>query len=312
MVNDMNDILLSLCIPTNGISEWVFPVLNSIYEQASDLNKFEVVVTDNGNNCDFYSKMREYCSHYRNLCYEKNTSQGFTNQIDCFKLAKGKMIKFINHRMPLLKGALDYLISFAEKNLDTRPVTYFSNGELLLGNHCKCLSNFDLFMKHLGYWSSWSAGIAIWREDLNKIDFEKQYSITFPHTVFLFSNTEATSYIINDKKLTVEIASDPTQKGKYNLFYAFGVEYIDILNDLLKKNKISFGTYETVKKGMMHFLSMLLYKYVIKKEATSYDLQNYKEHIQRNFNYYTILVDVPYVIFKNTVLKKIKKFTVNR
>ena len=67
----MNELLLSLCIPTNGISEWVFPVLDSIYEQANSLQKFEVVVTDNGNNLDFYNRMQEYCSRYQNLCYEK-------------------------------------------------------------------------------------------------------------------------------------------------------------------------------------------------------------------------------------------------
>ena len=45
--------LLSLCIPTNGISEWVFPVLDSIYNQKVDDSLFEVIVTDNGNNEQF-------------------------------------------------------------------------------------------------------------------------------------------------------------------------------------------------------------------------------------------------------------------
>lgn len=41
--------LLSICIPTNGIVEWVIPVLKSIYSQKADNSLFEVVVTDNGN-----------------------------------------------------------------------------------------------------------------------------------------------------------------------------------------------------------------------------------------------------------------------
>ncbi|MCR5757842.1 MAG: hypothetical protein K6F95_08040 [Selenomonas sp.] len=38
--------LLSLCIPTNGIIELVFPVLDSIYAQGEDESLFEVVVCD--------------------------------------------------------------------------------------------------------------------------------------------------------------------------------------------------------------------------------------------------------------------------
>lgn len=303
----MNELLLSLCIPTNGISEWVFPVLDSIYEQAKSLQKFEVVVTDNGNDLDFYNGMQEYCSRYQNLRYEKTKAQGFTNQIDCFKLAKGQLIKFVNHRMPLVKGALEYLISFAEKNQKYKPVTYFTNGELLLKSGYKKLQNFDSFMKTLGYWSSWSAGISIWRSDLEKIDFQKPYSSTFPHTAFLFGNTEAGSYIIDDRRLVTEIQSNSTKKGKYNLFNAFGVEYIGIIEDLLKAGKISFSTYEHVKKEMSYFVSLLLYEYVIKKQETSYNLQNYKEAIKINYSYPAIVCNIPYVLFKNKILKRIKK-----
>ena len=111
----MNEVVLSLCIPTNGISEWVFPVLDSIYGQANNLQKFEVVVTDNGNNSDFYKGMQEYCARYQNLRYEKTKAQGFTNQIDCFKLATGQLIKFVNHRMPLVKGALEDICQYLNK-----------------------------------------------------------------------------------------------------------------------------------------------------------------------------------------------------
>ena len=51
------DLLLSLCIPTNGVSEWVFPVLDSIYDGNEEGSEFEVIVTDNGNNQDFETKM---------------------------------------------------------------------------------------------------------------------------------------------------------------------------------------------------------------------------------------------------------------
>ena len=60
----MTQPLLSLCIPTNGIAELVFPVLDSIFIQKDvphDL--YEVVVMDNGNNCSFKEKMIEYATN---------------------------------------------------------------------------------------------------------------------------------------------------------------------------------------------------------------------------------------------------------
>ena len=54
--------LVSLCLPTNGISEWVFPVLDSIYSQGVSNDLFEVIVTDNGKNQEFKYRMREYPS----------------------------------------------------------------------------------------------------------------------------------------------------------------------------------------------------------------------------------------------------------
>lgn len=39
---------LSLCLPTNGIIKWVFPVLDNIYKQPADPSEWELVVTDNG------------------------------------------------------------------------------------------------------------------------------------------------------------------------------------------------------------------------------------------------------------------------
>ena len=60
---------LSLCLPTNGIIEWVFPVLDNIYEQEADQSEWELIVTDNGDNKEFYEKMTAYAAEHENLIY---------------------------------------------------------------------------------------------------------------------------------------------------------------------------------------------------------------------------------------------------
>lgn len=55
-----NKKLISLCIPTNGVIEWVFPVLESIYAQGVETALYEIVITDNGDNIEFKKKIIEY------------------------------------------------------------------------------------------------------------------------------------------------------------------------------------------------------------------------------------------------------------
>lgn len=49
--------LVSFCIPTNGIVEWVFPVINTILSQGVDADLFEIVITDNGKNEEFKTEI---------------------------------------------------------------------------------------------------------------------------------------------------------------------------------------------------------------------------------------------------------------
>ena len=70
-VGDVMGKVVSLCLPTNGIIEWVFPVLDSIYRQNVDDSLFEVIVTDNGDNEQFRLMMIEYAKDKNNLIYKK-------------------------------------------------------------------------------------------------------------------------------------------------------------------------------------------------------------------------------------------------
>ena len=73
--------ILSLCIPTNGAVEWILPVIESIYSQGYDTDKFEVVITDNGKD----SQLPAYISkmNYPNLCYKQTSAEGFLNLVSC-------------------------------------------------------------------------------------------------------------------------------------------------------------------------------------------------------------------------------------
>ena len=275
-----NKLLLSLCIPTNGIPELVFPVLDSIYSQSEvNMQLYEVVVMDNGNNEDFKIQMKTFVSKYENLVYKQTDAKGFLSESECYKAARGVFIKFINHRTKLLDGTLKYLIDFIEKNKTLKPCVYFSNGVIRGYKGVSEFSNFDDYVKGLGYWSSWSTGMGFWKEDFDRIPKDVQFNELYPHTTILFNERNKSSYLIDNNVLLYEIPVNHANKGRYNLFYAFGVEYIGIICDLLRDNSINIETFLSVKNDNLKFVASLYLDFVILKQPCSYNLSQGNENL---------------------------------
>ena len=235
---------VSLCIPTNGVMEWVVPVLDSIYAEKCDTDNFEVVVTDNGQNFDFQNAMEEYQNRYSNLIYKKTDAQLFQNQVEAFKLARGQLIKFVNHRMTLLSGTVEYLIAFVKKYTETKPMAYFSNGMLNLHDKVKECSSFDEYVRTLSYWSSWSAGTAIWKSHFEQMNLDQPFNGYFPHADIVFFEKSGDKYIVDDTVLMQEIPADVTKKGSYDLFDAFAVQYPTIIQQLYVERAVTKKTYD--------------------------------------------------------------------
>ena len=278
--------ILSLAIPTNGICEWVFPVLDSIYSQKVDESLFEVIVTDNGNNLNFNQLIHEYKKKYSNLIYKKTNSILFMNQIDAFKLCSGEFIKFVNHRSKFYPQSIHFLIKYVQDNLKEKPITFFSNGAIDIKNKMNYYSDFDSFVYGLSYLSSWSGGISCWKQDLNLAlnnTIIKDQSL-YPHLKFVFLNLKGRQYHIINNKLFDEIEAKAV-KGSYDVFFAFGVEYIEIIQKLLELSYIDKITYNHVFKDNEEFLIKLYANYIILGKTCSYDLTTAEESLDRFYSF---------------------------
>lgn len=298
---------LSLCIPTNGVIEWVVPVLDSIYEQEADQNAYEVIVTDNGNNQEFYTRMQEYEKKHENFTYKKTDAKQFLNQIEAFKLAKGYLIKFINHRMKLLPGAVQYLLEFTVRNAVQRPGIYFLNEAIKNRSREIICNNFNEYIKNLSFFSSWSAGIAIWKEDFENIDLDKPFNLLFPHINILISERKKLLYIIDNTKLLETIPVSSISKGSYDLFFAFSVEYIDIMLGLVKDRDISIGTFLKIKKETGKFIAQQYMEFVLQKKPCSYNLDSFETSVNVFFSVHSINRKAQELRVKSLIKKLIGK-----
>lgn len=298
------EILLSLVIPTNGVIEWVIPVLDSIFKQDVDKSLYEVVVTDNGNCKEFREKMNKLCLVHNNLVYKKTTSVLFMNQIDAFKLAKGKFIKFINHRTKLNEGALQNLIDFIKINQYEKPITFFLNSACKIEKKPNFYSEFDSYVYELKNYSSWSGGISCWKEDLNNIleSLENNYTL-FPHINFCFYYCKDRKYLIYNQKMFTEIKAADIKKGTYDIFYAFGVEYVEIINNLLEKGLIDNTTKQKIIRENELFIANIYLLYVILRKKCSYDISTYKISLSKYYNYRKIRRKAYFMFFNKIKLK---------
>lgn len=269
----MNNPLVSLCMPTNGVIDWVFPVLESIYNQNVNNELFEVVITDNGNNAEFKESIKEYLQTHINIVYAETQALPFLNEIESYKKASGELIKFVNHRTKLVEGTLQRMIDHVESNREIKPITYFSNGALKMSKDKHELSSFNEFVKNLSYWSSWSTGMTIWKEDFDKLPHDvSDFNELFPHTDILFAVRNRGKYVIDNTVIFDEMPQGKKPKGNYDLYYAFGVDYPRIIENLLKDGSISRKTFDFVIDKNLEFIASLYWQYNMRKSYCSYDL----------------------------------------
>lgn len=301
--------LISLCIPTNGIAHWVFPVLDSIFSQSFDPELYEVVVMDNGSNQEFFDRMQQYCVGKDNLHYFKTDAKLFQSEIACYQKAQGVFIKFLNHRTMLKPGALEHLISFVKENMDAKPVVYFSNGVLHSKEPIRKLDNFDSFVRALSYYSSWSTGMGFWKDTFDALPQPLQANELFPHTTILFCDRANSGYIVDDRVLLEEIPVEHASKGRYDLFAAFAIEYPCIIADLLRTEDITTETFLQIKKENLQFLAQLYRLFILNKIPCSYDLSSYGTSIRVFYSKGQVLLEALWLIIRekgHNILCKLK------
>lgn len=267
---------LSLCIPTNGIIEWVFPVLDSIYEQDADQKEWEVVVTDNGDNPEFYKRMEEYAAQHENLIYKKTTAFLFENQIEALRLASGEFLKFMNHRSILEPGAIQWMIDVVKETISEKPIMYLSNGVMGYKKRQE-YDTFDGFVRGLREYASWTTGVGVWRTDFEQIPTDWEYNKISPHSDVLFWERHRDKYFIDDKMWFHEIDADHGKKGKYDLYKAFGCEEITVTLHLYIDGDITADTFKYIVKAYEKCVARFYLSFNILHQPCSYMLDGFDD-----------------------------------
>ena len=85
--------------------------------------------------------------------------------------------------------------------------------------------------------------------------------------------------------LLEELPTGTIPKGRYDLFYAFAVEYPGIICDLLRSGSITAETFLKVKDENLDFVAQLYWDYVMRKNPCSYNLSSFDSSISVFYSY---------------------------
>lgn len=298
---------LSICIPTYNRLEILKKTLDSIYSDLADVDlaDFEVVISDNEPNHSTKIIIDQF--HFDNLHYYPTTSSGFLNSFDVLKLGSGKFLKLHNNYTMLRKGSLKKMIADVQANSIEKPVLFFTNG-LRQNGKAERFDTYEAFMYGLSYWSSWSSGFGIWKEDLEKIMNVVEVNNYFPQTSLLMTHTQKSNYIINDIPLFDN--QDIPKKGGYNIFTVFSVDYVSLIEGAYIRKEISKKTFDKIKIDLLlDYISVRYFKTVIAR-IDNFKKNDIKKSIEihySTFMYYVMIITALFAPIK-TLIRKIKVF----
>lgn len=306
----MSKYLLSICIPTNGVSRWVVPNVRQIYSLGTDNSIFEVVVADNAPNEEIREAMREF-SRYPNFRYVQTKAEGFYNIIENFVQARGDFMIKINHRCLLQKGAIEHIYEIGCKYIDIKPLIYFSNG--ILKEH-KVLEfpTFDAYLSKLTFWSSLSEGLFFWKEDIAEVP-NISFAPMSPNVSLMFNSKTKKLFVIDDYKF----GGGQDSKGKYgyDFFYTFAVLYLDLVNQVRIEGFLSKESYIKIKYDLARWLRDIYIEMAILGRQGNHVLKDLKSDIAVYYTkgeYYKMVVSawillVPKYILNYVIRPKIMK-----
>lgn len=277
-----NTPLISICIPANGRIEYVRNTLNSIYSEKNLLecneNDFEVIISDNDPNMSLEILLKEF--RYSNFKYFYTPCEGFMNSYFALTYAKGEFLKLHNSQEIFKKESLLSIINFIKLYRISKPCIFFTSGFLNIGGLVD-YERFDDFMSDLSYWSSWSNGFGMWKEDFNSIKENIEMNNLFPHTSLFLTQFSKKTFVINDRPLFR--TQFVKKRGGHNKFQAFSIEYPSLIQNSFDKNQISFKTKNKIFKDILYnYLPLLYFNVKIAKRET-FTAADFKKNIKVYF-----------------------------
>lgn len=291
----MSKPLLSICIPTKNHIGELSIALDSIVSSSVFLetNKIEILISDNNSDDDTEAVIRSYCNQYgdkiKYIKHKVDVHPHLNFEISLLS-ASGIMRKLHNSYFSFAPGAVDMLVDLVENFSIKKPVIFLANGADNVQQEDLFLCNgIDEFIRKVSFWNTWIGGFFVWEDDLNTVgDFNREINSLLSHTEFLMRVIDKKNLVIVvNKKMMKSHRTWP--RGGYNVAEVFGKNYLGIIGEYVKNNKLSKRAFQDEKRKVL--LEHILPNYFSSfHDFGSHDILKYLSDYERDEYFYMAMI----------------------
>ena len=263
-MSDINEVVLSICIPTYERHDSLCELLKKLYIQATDL-KVEVIVCDNSLS-DFSEDMcKSFVGKFSNFNYFRNKGNiGFAKNVrKCLKRSIGKYIWFLGDDDILYENSLR--IIYDEAGRTNFGWVCFNFSKLLNKDNYKKTFNFygfstnslNHFITKLGIWSSFMSCSIVHKtalEYLEEIELNNYYAFSI---ALMVGNKLGCSYVTNE--VIIRNCSE-IDKHRFNNIDTYTKDFFKTINILIDKKILKNRTKRILANSF--FAGIIPYIYI--------------------------------------------------
>lgn len=267
-LSEIEQPILSICIPTYNRAEYLRGALENITSDPEFDNRVEVVISDNASPDNTQEVGMDYANRFPNIKYFRNeTNVRDENFKLAFQRASGKYLKLFNDTLRLNPGSLKKILEILSQEKSKMPL-FVQTIDFLDCNNCTIHSKEEL-LQSMSFYITWIANFGVYREDLKYLDVPEVY------TKLLFAQVAWLLNISNHKEIKIYYdkwytALWPKNKGGYNIFKVFTDNYFSIL----KSFDISKKRLDVEKKNIFYHYFMLFIPILLSgKKINNFDMK---------------------------------------
>ena len=263
----MNNVILTIGIPTFNGAGHIERVINSLLDQLTDLNKcsIEILINDNASQDHVW----EIANAYKKLLptifsiYQNENNVGYDRNVDLlFKRARGIFVWTLADDDIVSPGAINEILTVLKFHPDVNLLFVGGTPNFhseSVGNICQ---DGDTFFKKTAFRSGGISGNIIAKSAWNAVDASKYFDTGWVHFgVVLELASRSTSYIFN-KALETEIIGLHKKWAGNGVHLLVGLQLVELF-----KNMVRLGYSEECKKAAHMLIKGNYYRQICKAKA---------------------------------------------
>ena len=248
----MNEVLVSICIPTFNRSEQLKMTIDSIVCQKEFLDgEVEIVVSDNASTDDTERICNGYGNQYENFLYFKNAENVLDKNFPLVLCrGNGRLRKLNNDTFTLQNNALACLCDIAHRYNDNKPCLFLSNGRHKWDYEVEY--NFRDFVLGEGHWITWIGSFTIWGEDCVDIENDSEgYELRLWQVKKMLQlSSKKNKIVVIDTEIGKSIAA-PNKDLSYGLYEVFYTNFLYLIKPYVDSNLLTYDDYLFIEKNIL-------------------------------------------------------------